>query len=85
MVLPESKFKVGDTIQCLPGGVDIWVKEGKIYEVLGIKFEDSTLDQPNCHCPDGILKGRPSRFYVEVIGELNNEIVTILEDCFEKI
>lgn len=88
------KFKKGDIVRCLPGGIDIWVKSDKTYEVIG--FEIRPEEPPkkmkryiypgveiDCTC-DMCTKPRPAVCFIVVNGELGKP-ATIHEDCFEKM
>jgi hypothetical protein len=79
-----NRFKVGDIVKVAsrPDSVQIWVKCGKEYEVLGI---ERTPPEPanKCYrdCGHPMHDEKPEKFYVKLNGEMG--LCTIWEGCFE--
>jgi hypothetical protein len=86
------KFKVGDKVRVKPGGLGIWIKTGKTYEVLGTLTEPGEPPkrmkryvppgvEVDCDC-DMCTKPKPERHFVIVKNEFGKE-GQYFEGCFE--
>jgi|SRR5665213_430365 len=76
-------FQVGELITCKPGGLDIWVKSGKTYKVLGHYIQPAEPANP-CYrnCGHSMHDAKPQMVCVIVMGEKGK--CSIWEGCFMK-